>query len=248
MQSRGPSLLVSALLEGMAADLQRDGFAFLTGLPVGFDHLAFLERFGNLRPQYGGATVMSIRDKAGGANVYHSMSRQELYPHTEAYEYGEAPPRYLALWCKQPPACGGGVTFLSDFETFFQGLNPDQRAWITTRRYTFTSTPGLIADGLGKEPVAHSIVSTADDGHRIARFSCTCLNSGGDAELDALVKQYVAYDETHRRSFSWSIDDLLIWDNHRYTHARSAFVDSSRELLRVWLEPFAASDRQRVSA
>ncbi|MCU0681143.1 MAG: TauD/TfdA family dioxygenase [Polyangiaceae bacterium] len=220
----------------MRASLRERGFAFVTGLPAGFDHLSFLRAFGHPQPQYGGARTMAITPKAGGEDLYHSLSTQELYPHTEAYEFEGPPPRYLALWCEKPADCGGGLTYLSDFWAFWHDLPPEFRRQVEGKRTQFSSTPGLIADSLGVKPTAHAVAEEQADGHLLVRFSTRCMGND-DPTLTELVARFVEYDRRHRISVRWSRRDLLIWDNHRIAHSRSSFEDRSRRLIRVWLDP-----------
>jgi len=87
----------------LSSALDEVGYVYVDGIPESFDHAGFLRtRLGPLLPQYDGETVWSIRPDQRFEGTYHSLNSRRLTPHTECYEWQDAPPKYLALWCLVP--------------------------------------------------------------------------------------------------------------------------------------------------
>ena len=216
----------------MKALLAAQGYVFLTNLPADFDHLDLLSRFGTLVPQYDGRTVWSIKADARFDDLYHSLNTKELYPHTECYEMPGLPPRFLALWCISPAACGGGSTTLADGYAFVTSLTKAERL-VLKKEFPFVSSAGIQASALGKT-ATHPVYDESGPSP-IFRFSFNCMSYHHDPVMVGIAKKCVAFFNTTCRSFEWHKNDLLLWDNYRMLHSRTGFEDRSRELKRVWL-------------
>lgn len=223
-------------LDEARSHLARDGYYYASDLPAGFDHLDFVQEFGKLSVQYHGDAIGTIRAKPGFDDVYHAQNTKELFPHTECYEYPGLPPRHLALWCIAPARDGGGCTQLACFERFFrEHLSAGERALLAATPLRYSSTPGLQEEGLSQPPVHHPLVQVLPDGRRVYRYSTRCMTYRHDARLVAVVDRFGRYFEAQHVGIRWRKGALLIWDNHRMAHARTAFEDRQRELARVWI-------------
>lgn len=99
--------------------LARDGYAYVTDVPDGFDYVGQLSRLGAPAAQFDGAVVREVRPEPTVDNsVFSASNTRELMPHTEWFEYPGNPPRYVALWCVRQTAGPGGETTLADARAF----------------------------------------------------------------------------------------------------------------------------------
>lgn len=214
--------------------LDRNGYVYMDSVPHDFDHMAFLRRFGTLMPQYDGELVWSIKADPQFDDVYHSLNTKELTPHTECAEFAGLPPRYLALWCIAPASDGGGQTTLADLYAFLDTLTPQERVDLASRQYEFVSTPGLRSMRLGGAAV-HPVLEERCDLPPVARFSYTCMLSRDDPFILGIRERFLEFVSKTRVAIDFTPGSLLLWDNYRMAHSRTAYLDRRRHLRRVWL-------------
>lgn len=211
----------------------KNGYVFFHANELGqnFDHEAFIHEIGNIRLQSNGKVIKEIKPLLSDKDVYNSQSQTALLPHTECYEYAGMPPRYLFLWCLSPPAMGEGETTLADGYIFFNNLPADEQQILLANRYEFRHYSGE-----SSQRTYHPIFSKTDDGELIFRFSCKGLVIDGNQFLHNLTDSVIRYFEKEKKEIIWtSPGDLLIIDNFRMLHARNAFFNPQRELVRAWV-------------
>lgn len=210
--------------------LAEHGYAYLRLVPEGFDHVALLEGFGDLMPQYDGKTVWDLKPEPGMDDVYHSRNTRALLPHTEAYEYTGLPPRYIALWCLQPADVGGETT-LADGARLLAGFDAADRAAMRTRRYRWFSSEGLARRNIRLESV-HPILQE-HAGAQLLRYSANNVVSVEDGLLPRYIESGLRFFEREHVAIRIERNALLLWDNWRMLHSRTAFRDRGRHLKRV---------------
>jgi alpha-ketoglutarate-dependent taurine dioxygenase len=214
--------------------LDEVGYVYVDGIPESFDHAEFLRtRLGPLLPQYDGQTVWSIRPDQRFEGTYHSLNSRRLTPHTECYEWQDAPPKYLALWCLVPNSDAGGQTTLADGGAFVASLDADERERLSQVEYHFVSSAGLQEMQLGRT-ARHPILEQRPGRSPILRFSCQCIADADEFCQDIGDRLQRFFDRT-KVSVEFTARSLLIWDNHRFLHSRNAFTDPRRHLRRVWI-------------
>jgi hypothetical protein len=110
---------------------------------------------------------------------------------------------------------------------------------------------GHNTDGIGTQGVRRPVVERTADGRQVRRFSYNLLTTGQydpaiDAAIDRaelplgrfgihLARQAEAFFREHKVSVLIPEDSILVWDNHRMLHARSAYRDTRRRLIRYWI-------------
>lgn len=214
--------------------LARNGYAYVDQVPEGFDHVEFFEAIGPLMPQYDGELIWSIQALERFDDLYHSLNTKPLLPHTECYEYDSIPPKYLALWCLVPNSDGGGQTTLADMYTFVDSLDDQERAHLSTHRYTYFSSSGVQDMELGR--TAHRPFIEERPGRPpIVRFSRNNVDPAGDEVLADVLVRAVEYFDNEHVAVDFEPRAFLVWDNHRMTHSRTGYTDRRRHLRRVWL-------------
>lgn len=214
--------------------LLEHGYLFLHGLPEGFDHVEFLKSYGELMPQYDGELIWSIRALERFDDLYHSLNTKELMPHTECYEFTDLPPKYLALWCLEPASDPGGQTTLADMYGFLATLSEAEREELARREYEFVSSAGVQDMELGVT-ARHPVLEHRDELPDVVRFSYNCVVHADDPFLLDIRERVLAYFKDNHVAVEYARGDLLIWNNHRTVHSRTAYSDRGRHLRRIWL-------------
>lgn len=186
---------------------------------------------------------VTLRPTASGYYATFSEHDGEAAFHTDT-QYYPMPERWVALYVMAPAACGGGESLLCDGETIRAALDHPKTRWAletlehcplpfripslfttddrpgavqATLAPVFSSTPGIryrrdtVLDGWTQFPEHHS---------HDAQKAVDCL-------------ERTLADPRHSARFTMPKDSLLLTDNHRALHARTAFSDRKRHLLRV---------------
>ena len=232
--------------------LMRRGWACVGGLDTEAQARNFLGHFGRLLPQFNGELSYDVKAAADSASHHWSWSKSthELTPHTEATVY-DPPPRYLALYCVQPAACGGGHTIMADAYDMIEQIDHQlhHSLWNQPIDFSVEGNP----TGEKKRNAEFPMLCLAQDNTPIVRFSYNVLWYGrfypeaeklsdkaydpGDIDpfvrkICTICKQYVDFKHTKVLTPQGG---LLIWDNFRTLHARTGFTDSKRHLIRYFL-------------
>lgn len=218
-------------VETIRGQLASAGYAYVHGLPEGFDYPRELTRLGRLVSQYGDVLVRDVRPDPSVSNtVVSSSNMAELTPHTEWYEFPGPPPRYVALWCVQPAHGPGGETTLADGYLMLDQYTLGERERLMLDIREWRSRPTLAREGV-REVAYHPILELRDS-TVVLRFST--LDMLAD---DALSRRWVergrAFFEANKLPIRIEQGALLVWDNWRMLHARNAFSDPHRHLRRV---------------
>jgi alpha-ketoglutarate-dependent taurine dioxygenase len=212
--------------------LGNNGYVHVVDVPETFDHVAFLKEMGEFQPTPTGTLVGDVKPERGMDDVNHGQNRGGLTPHTEGYEFHGLPPRYLALWCVNPPAGQGGETTIFDGNRILAEFADDERDHLTTTAYRWGSTEGLARHGV--RPSAEHPVLEEHGGELILRFSTNYLVvPEGDEIARRLIDRGNELYAGNHIAVRYQKRDLLIWDNWRMLHSRNAFEDPERHLKRV---------------
>ncbi|OLZ43648.1 TauD/TfdA family dioxygenase [Amycolatopsis keratiniphila] len=212
--------------------LGNNGYVHVVNVPESFDHVEFLKEMGEFQPTPTGTVVGDVKPERGMDDVNHGQNRGGLTPHTEGYEFHGLPPRYLGLWCVNPPAGQGGETTIFDGNRVLTEFTDDERVHLRDTAYRWGSTEGLARHGV--RPTAEHPVLEEHDGETIFRFSTNYLvvPDGDDVARRVIDRGNELFAERHI-AVRYRRHDLLVWDNWRMLHSRNAFEDPERHLKRV---------------
>ena len=235
---------------GLMAEVSQHGYVLIDHVAEVHDAEEILQRLGEIVPQYDGRKSHEIRATPGYEGMIHSKTMSDIYVHTEAPGWDPVP-RYLALYSHAQARCGGGHTTLCDGLRLLEDLSEDEKRLVYKTKIDF---PGPY--GQARKPawtIRESIASQTSDGDLILRFSYTHLTFGDytppagkqvASEALPLGKAGVALASHATRFFEENhlpilIPDkgLLIWDNWRMLHGRSAYTDKRRHLTRYFVQP-----------
>ncbi|WP_158641330.1 TauD/TfdA family dioxygenase [Amycolatopsis eburnea] len=235
-------LAVSAFdLDALRVLLNSVGFAHICHLSKEFDYLSELARLGPLVGQFDGAVVRDVRpDPAVGNSTYSPSNTRELLAHTEWFEFPGLPPRFVALWSVRTATGSGGETTLADAYPFIDGLPAELRSTLLSRRYSWGPSVGLAKVGIDYR-TKHQLLERVR-GELVIRFPCDdrCLDY--DDDMNRFIELGRAYFAEHSTAVRILEDSMLIWDNWRVLHARTAFADTNRHLKRVLIADYPTRD------
>ncbi|TKC87765.1 branched-chain amino acid aminotransferase [Trinickia terrae] len=240
---------VAPQLDAARDELHRQGWTVLLPQALEPGVRATLAQFGAIVPQYNGQDTWEVKAKPGFEKVPYSQSRNGIGPHTEV-PVGAPPPRYLALHCHRQARCGQGHTRLADGVAFCSSLDPELQRFVRETPVTFAAT---LAPGATPRQTLTVPIMGSDGGRPVFRFSYNQFLYGdvnpseaalddasarpdANAPLVRLATLAAAYFESHAVPVLIPDGHLLIWDNHRLIHSRSAFSDPERHLTRYWLQ------------
>lgn len=228
--------------ESVRAVLEADGHAVVDRLAGQRHAIELLQDIGRFVPQYTGTVEHEVVHRPGNDGRAYSQSRNTIRAHTEAPGWDPSP-RHLALYCHRQARCGGGHTDLLDGRILEKLLGPAEHALLTEPRLAFP--------GPGGGTVTVPMLYEEDDGRPVLRFSYNLLTAADyDAALDAspepellplgragaaLARRVGELFDQHRTRILVPDGCLLIWDNQRMLHARSAYEDADRHLTRYWI-------------
>ena len=230
--------------EGLASACDRlagDGFALCrdTGVRDEGQLLAVAAALGSLKlgidTELSGPPVMHVRydpGKAAGTKAPAYFTSTAFPLHTDM-SYVANPPRYVLMLCLAADAGGGGDSVVSDFAKAWDLLSSAHRAELAAAQFSFKRPPNTPEGDAGGLPVAH--VTPEWSMWRFRLDSMTAPERAWEAVN--------AFNETLHQlaeTFVLAPGDLLIVDNHRMAHGRSAFEPSPdaapRHLLRAYAQ------------
>lgn len=246
LASQSPLGVLESLFARCQQQLLEAGYCCLSASeqPSPFSPRAFLRQFGDFAPQYDGEIEYAVKSAQGYAAYSDSRSTNDLKPHTDGSDF-EPPPRWLALVGVQAATCGGGHTLLMDGHQWLRSLPKSLQTAATTQLHWFGSSQGLHASRPYRvhKPILDSRLTHPP----VLRFSYNLLMFGDysapieqqHSEADPLTQEIchhlIAFHERQHRAFLLDRGDLLLWDNWRMVHSRTAYRDRHRHLLRYWL-------------
>ncbi|WP_051764913.1 TauD/TfdA family dioxygenase [Saccharothrix syringae] len=211
--------------------LRDRGYAYVPPPDHDVDYPAEVARLGPLLPQYAGELVRDIRPSlAFEDEEVTPYNTGELRPHTEWYEFPGLPPRYVALWAVRAAEGPGGETTLADGYALLASFSPEEREGLARTAYEWRTSPGRTPERVDRG-VVRPVLRHHPDG-AVLRFSTLDLRV-----RDELSARYVAeglrFFARHHVAVKVETNGLLIWDNWRMLHSRTAFGDPRRHLRRA---------------
>ncbi|NMM25702.1 MAG: TauD/TfdA family dioxygenase [Glaciimonas sp.] len=171
---------------------------------------------------------------------------QEAAFHTDA-QYYPVPEKYFALYVMKPASCYGGRSTVCDARALRHAIEAKNKRWIIEelhQRLLPFRVPSAFTTTQDSQDIQATIAPIFSDATSI-RYRRDTLLDGlryfpeyGDSDI---VKALDAFDfELKNIKVAAEVfmpkDSLMFIDNHTALHARTAFVDRSRHLLRIRLQ------------
>jgi alpha-ketoglutarate-dependent taurine dioxygenase len=167
-----------------------------------------------------------------GYPEYANANVEELDLHTDG-SFEKTPPTFMLMYCERP-AEEGGDSRLASGDRLYRHLRAD-------RPYDLSvlSRPGVFTITRDNRRAQQSVFTTVNGRVRIA------YRSGTDIRLEIDPEAVAAFHYVQRwlqqpsnfMTFKLGASDILIFDNTRMLHGRSAFArESSRSLYGLWCD------------
>ncbi|KAL5051251.1 hypothetical protein BDW71DRAFT_170671 [Aspergillus fruticulosus] len=216
------------------------------GLPL--SHSASRGWFWEIRPS---ASLFQVKNHQARSET------MEVFPwHTDC-SYEEAPPRFFALQMVHADRFGGGTLSVMQVEQITRRLSKESTAALMRAEYRIRVPPEFNKDPGQTSIVGSLLALDPHDGSTMVRFReeiVTPLTPSAEAALEELRGTLRRLEEEEQEPgaiLRLSAQDLpersiLVLDNHRWLHARSAVKDPQRHLRRVRWNPVPFASRVEV--
>lgn len=193
----------------------------------------------------GGQVVWDVAKRQTDAGYFATFSEHdsEAAFHTDT-QYYPIPERWFALYVMSPAQCGGGLSVVCDGEAVRDGLGQPVSRWalqlLENRPLPFRVPSAFVTDQ--RPGVVQATVAPVFSKFPGVRYRRDTLVDGWahfpeyhdtDAERAIAKLEEELARTPHAIRFGMPRDSLLLADNHRALHARTAFSDPRRHLLRI---------------
>ncbi len=187
----------------------------------------------------GGREIYDVTPREGGTDL---SSTAEQFPlHTDS-TFLTHPHPHIALGCvTAPPAGGGGRSCVVSADVLARALadrhGPDAVAALREPAFPF-----ILRDP-GEEPrvALLPVLGSDDDGRTTIRYRADAVEMAARADGHELGERHrsafaaltaLTADESLQRTFALAPGDVLLVDNRRMLHGRSAIQEGAQRLLR----------------
>ena len=237
-EPQNPALALGQL----QTQLYRTGYLYLPALPNALDWVRLAGQLtqGQLLMQDHGDRIYDVRLNHQALQTSDSKSTHPLRPHTDGPHLA-VPPHWLALYGVQDAACGGGYTQLTDgWELLRWQFSLAEQRRLMQQPYTFR-------DKTGSQKAIAPLLEPGPGSALRWRYSHNCLLFGDpspdlaavsgqvDPWLQTVTDRIGDFCRACHVAIRLQPGSLLLWDNHRMMHFRTAFTDPNRHLQRLWL-------------
>lgn len=172
------------------------------------------------RPEHGGEIVQNIVPTRQGASAQISTSsRVDLLLHTETAFHPHRPRHLLLLCLRGDPAAG---TTLASVAALLDHLDTETIDILSAPRFRTAVDASFLAGR--PSPIGPLLPVLRGRGDEAALVYDADLTTGEDAAARRALDALAAVIEEHHRTVVLDTGDLLVIDNHRAVHGRSAFT------------------------
>jgi len=183
---------------------------------------------------------IKLKDSSSTIRTFSEHNDQAEF-HTDT-QYRELPERYMTLCCVQEAVCGGGLTLLLDSQLVLNDII-DQKEFLQSLSLNFPIAIPDVFAVKGNLFIEQPIVSNYPKFRfRYDTFKKgIVLQSSNDkyVKLDIIERlKDILENSPHIISLKLRKGQILIIDNHRILHGRTAYSDPNRLLYRVRVDDF----------
>jgi alpha-ketoglutarate-dependent taurine dioxygenase len=177
-----------------------------------------------------GALVWHVRQQPEAearGDAPRSWTLDEFPFHTDG-SFEDPQPAWVALYCVQADRFGGGETQLKSVHEILARVSLENLQVLRTTRYRFAVPPEFRRDLPERAlPIVY--------GPNLMRYRREQILDEGCSprQREALAELVDAVESVQPVCFHLRSGDLLLLDNGRYLHARTAVLDPDRHLLRM---------------
>lgn len=204
--------------------------------------------------------IWDVKARKTNSTYFSTFSEtdQEAAYHSDA-QYFAAPEHQFLLYCMEPASCGGGLSSVCDARALRADIERTER-WVSEilsdRMLPFRVPTAFLT--VPDQDVVQATLAPVFSNKPLIRYRADTLTAGllhfpeyADADahraLDAFAAQLAS--SPHMAQFYMPRDSLVIMNNHLALHARTAFQDPDRHLLRIrlrWEDAGLHTNRYRM--
>jgi alpha-ketoglutarate-dependent taurine dioxygenase len=190
-------------------------------------------RFGNIIP-HRGVDIYEVRPSPAHTGLYSALSHGDLHPHLDKYEWRE-PPDTVGLFCKRRDREDRGATLVCDMRPLLCSMSSEDLHLLRTFPVSFVADQGLRSKG-DTSALEAPILDEADPWRPRLRYSYNyTLFRRPHPRIEYLRSCIHAYFAMQNSRILLKPGELLLIRNTLALHAREAFDDPDRLLLRIYL-------------
>ncbi|MEB3274391.1 MAG: TauD/TfdA family dioxygenase [Prochlorothrix sp.] len=186
--------------------------------------------------------VWPIRAVKSQSSLKTFSEHNEAAPlHTDS-QYRAQPEHFVAMWTIQPAQCGGGASDLLDFWQVCQDLEETSSGQALLESLQSNHFP-IGVPSIFREPGDRGYIEAPILGGAVPfRYRYDTMQAGleraevaNETELSQILDRLneIVHSSPHRQILHLEVGDVLVVDNHRFLHGRTAFSDPDRHLLRI---------------
>jgi alpha-ketoglutarate-dependent taurine dioxygenase len=190
----------------------------------------------DIDPNLSGPTVMDLLHDSKKASVaaHPAYFTVDAFPLHTDLSYVRNPPKFLLIHCVTPAPAGEGATLLADCSRAYGDLSEDSRSKLSQPLFLFRHPPGCPA-GEQDQLAVHCV----QDASEFWRFRPDIMEPRSDA--NGAVDEFSSALQSMVVSIWLLRGDMLIVDNHRLAHGRTAFrpaqdLERRRHLRRCYAQ------------
>lgn len=170
-----------------------------------------------------------------------SEHNDEAELHTDS-QYSHIAEKYMSLSCINPAACGGGINFFLDINNLFPALKANHLVFSTLQQDFPIAIPDIF-NTENKHILYKPIIAKSP----LFRYRYDTMKKGLlNTNMPLTDNKWLALNflknlidkSPFKHYYTLSKGQIIIIDNHRIMHGRTAFQDTNRLLYRIRMDEF----------
>lgn len=204
--------------------------------------------------------IWDVKARKHDSTYFSTFSETDLEAafHTDT-QYYPVPEQTFLLYCMEPAHCGGGASSVCDARALRRDIETTEK-WISDvlsdRLLPFRVPSAFVT--IGDPDAVQATLAPVFSETPLIRYRRDTLAEGllhfpeyADRDAHRALDAFEAHLSAcrHKAEFFLPRDGLIVVDNHRALHARTAFQDPDRHLLRIrlqWDGPTQHATRHRM--
>ncbi len=207
----------------------------------------FCANLGALEVHDDSEIVWHIKPRKSESKVFTFSEHNDEAPfHTDS-QYRQEPENYQALYAIKKADCGGGLSSIITLKSILKVLDAHPNGKELRRIFTEVDLPFAVPTVFKKEPDNDKeVIYGKVLGDNKIRYRYDTLMKGleyspgalSDEQIEMITYFEKLVNEDHEsESYMLENGDMLVLNNRRVMHKRSAFSDWNRHLLRIRFNP-----------
>jgi alpha-ketoglutarate-dependent taurine dioxygenase len=219
-------------------DILRDqGVAHVSDTPASLSLGDIVSHWGRVFPQYDRQEVWDVRPVQSQDDAPTSVGMASVSLHTEFCEREGWPPKYVALLCRRDSK-GDGNLILADGYHILRSLPAGSVEALRQDIVSFFTEESITQVARG-ETAKKTVLQTHPSGEQVIQYDGPQVRATGSERLVLIADIIDDADHWEPYRIHQEPGSIVIWNNYRFLHGRTAFTDHRRWLQRVCFDAIA---------